>query len=116
MMAKPAEESPLFLRLPAELRRAIWRQCLPHRVMDLDIPDKDEVGTYCQLCGTTFLNTIPPIITRVCLASRKVALENGGVQGKDDYRNAPSWSANNDNRRQWFSPATDIVHLNWALG
>ncbi len=33
-MAIPPDEFTLFPELPPELRRAIWRECLPRRVID----------------------------------------------------------------------------------
>lgn len=98
----------------AELRRAIWKLCLPHRVVELDIPSNGHIDTYCQLWRTSSINSRPPIITRVCCEARQVAFEKGGltwdVIGVDD---GPVWWANNSNLTPWFNPTTDIVHLNW---
>lgn len=98
----------------AELRRAIWKLCLPRRVVELDIPSNGHIDTYCQLWRTSSINSRPPIITRVCCEARQVAFEKGGltwdVIGVDD---GPVWWANNSNLTPWFNPTTDIVHLNW---
>lgn len=77
---------PKFSELPTELRRQIWRSCLPHRVAELDTPfyeyygmvDRENSGG-CLLEPTSRANAVPPVITRVCHESRMVALEHGGL-------------------------------------
>lgn len=85
-----------FPDLPKELRDAIWRLCLPHRVVEVDFPDPEwhfeikyqygvdrdtdmlrpDGSTYrCQMRHTTTTNARPPIISRVCHEARSVALE-----------------------------------------
>lgn len=46
-----------------------------------------------------------------------MAFENAGVLGDDDDDDPnapPGWMAGNSIEDPWFSPATDIVHLNWS--
>jgi hypothetical protein len=52
----------------------------------------------------------------VCRESGDVALENAGVVKANNDPNAPSWSSGTSLKHRWFSPATDIVHLNWGPG
>lgn len=67
----------------------------------------------CKLWQTTKLNSLPPLITRVCHESRGVALENGGLLGDDEDTNAPCWLGINSIPRPWLNPNVDIIHLNW---
>lgn len=117
-MVTQAKEFSLFPRLPTEVRLAIWRECLPSRVIELDIPDNELVGktgTSCQLWHTTSRNKRPPVITRVCRESRRVAFENGFEAERDP--DAPGWlAANSSSGILWFTPSTDIIHLNWWTG
>ena len=110
----PAEEFTLFPQLPLDLRRTIWQQCWPRRVMELDATHPVEVETYSELFRTSLLNMRPPVITRVCRESRDVAFENTGVVKDDNDLNAPRWSSRTALWHHWFNPATDIVHLNWG--
>jgi hypothetical protein len=74
-------------KLSAEMRRKIWRLCLPHRVFELDRPVA--ICTYihepttCALSTSTHFNARPPFITRVCLGSREVAFEEGTYNDED---------------------------------
>lgn len=105
----------LFPKLPVELRRAVWRHCLPSRVVELDVPYNELVGkgTSCQLAHTTSRNTRPPVISRVCRESREVALEDC-YEDPDPDPDRPGWLASNTTEGVlWLRPSTDIVHLNW---
>lgn len=115
-----------FPLLPKELRRAIWRECLPRRVLELDVPRADLIaqdlpkelkGTVsCTLGSTTAFNSRPPLITQVCFEAREVAFETGRIV---DFRDL--WDGSNVNiygtgvsvRGCWFDPARDAIHLNW---
>src|SRR5277367_3810584 len=97
----PAKEFTLFPQLPLDLRRAVWQQCLPHRVMELDAPSQAKVETYCELYRTSALNMRPPVITRVCRESRDVAFENAGVVKADNDLNAPCWSSGTSLQHHW---------------
>ncbi|CAG8984181.1 hypothetical protein HYALB_00004164 [Hymenoscyphus albidus] len=65
-------------------------------------------GTY----YTSFLNSRPPLITRVCRESRSVAYENGSIITS---KNGPTRIPGYDNSlgNMWFCPETDIVHMNY---
>ncbi|KAK3333839.1 hypothetical protein B0T19DRAFT_440565 [Cercophora scortea] len=121
----PAREFPLFGALPTEIRLAIWRQCLPNRIVELDIPEANicngPVRTLCKLFFTTRQNRAPPAITRVCREARAVALEHGcefdssslssrsgGDQDWEDFE-APNLVVG-----PWFQPGRDIAHLHWS--
>lgn len=117
----------LFPRLPAELRLAIWRLCLPHRVYELDVPTARGVyyceygpnGPYpCTLIRTAYLNGLPPVITRVCHESRAVAYEIGNPP--NFYQDLPAeadWmSTTTISSHFWVDPARDSVNLNWTPG
>lgn len=96
-MAVASPSFPRFLHLPKELRDAIWRFCLPHRVIEVDFPDvqwycneryqygvddddallrPDGTRYKCRLHHATRINSTPPIISRVCHESRSIALES----------------------------------------
>lgn len=103
-----------FLRLPKELRLAIWRECLPHRVVELDyhIDDFTWEQTRCKNSwNVTTVNKAPPKITRVCRESRAVAHEHGQrilapESSRDDFL---EWMVG----KRWFDPSRDSIHLNW---
>ncbi|KKK12928.1 hypothetical protein ARAM_006913 [Aspergillus rambellii] len=101
----PRDVFPLFARLPAELRRMIWMECLPARIFEYDAPEgwAVPISTVCDLGWTTCQNWKPPVLTRICHESRSIAYEVGVI----------------DNRRgwpRWFSPAQDIAALHWVPG
>jgi hypothetical protein len=105
-MATTREEFALFPRLPPELRRAVWTECMPHRVIEVDAPNEVWQLTYCELKTTSRLNRRYPIITRVCRESRDVAFQTGyDLQRVHD---AEGWKW-----QQWLNPATDIVHMSY---
>lgn len=78
-----------FPRLPLELREEIWRLCLPlrvHRVHQMDDPDArifwemldyEEDNYPCSLYASSRSNAGPPLLTRVCRESRRVAFATG---------------------------------------
>lgn len=125
-MAAAAESFPYFPHLPKELRLAIWRECLPNRVFEMDVPSaavRDEslwcgdlhetVG--CDLVDTTSKNSNTPVIARVCYEARMVAFETGRFT---DVRYLWATHPNANSRRStpWFDPARDAVHLHWDTG
>lgn len=126
-----------FMKLPQELRDAIWRECLPRRVLEIDWPDdyflldvptecdtdsEDEgprsrlpkLFQDCRMRRTTMINAKPPIITRVCRESRDIALETGTML---EHRALPRGHNGADLdgrvRHQWFDRARDVVHLHY---
>lgn len=112
-MATSAREFFLFPQLPLELRCFIWRKCLPHRVVEIDTVIGDDRHPICELFDTSYLNSLPPIITRVCRESRHVAFEGVDVQASlDDAEEDDDWDSSLLMR--WFRPRTDIIHLNWV--
>ncbi|KAK9312704.1 hypothetical protein V1522DRAFT_441145 [Lipomyces starkeyi] len=99
-MSAPAVAFSLFPLLPPELRRAIWKQCLPRRVVEIDAPRNDNCLIHSR--------AIPSLLE--CVASREkwaVLSEDDGDPSNDDGSPSTFFSP------RWFSPATDIVHLNW---
>lgn len=117
-----------FPLLPKELRQAIWRHCLPSRVIDLDDPRPDIIfedlreelkGTVsCELGLTSAHNSRPPLITQVCFEAREVASETGGLTDfRDlwDHRGVNIWGTGGYTQSCWFDPARDAIHLNWEL-
>ncbi|KAK3934607.1 hypothetical protein QBC46DRAFT_462537 [Diplogelasinospora grovesii] len=111
-MASTAIQFHYFSAFPAELRDAVWEQCLPYRVVDADEPnedwevDDDEDLASCDLnlAGSTQScanSGCPPLISRVCRESRNVAMKNGG------------WVRMGGFPRVWLDPARDVLHFNW---
>jgi hypothetical protein len=114
-MSVPAVEFHLFPHLAPELRRLIWKECLPHRVVEMYVPGLLLSGTHCELVRGSFRNTLPPIITRVCRESRQIACEKGHLLSRHGYPDDfYEWDRPSLSRR-WFNPATDILHLDWDL-
>ncbi|CRG91180.1 hypothetical protein PISL3812_08228 [Talaromyces islandicus] len=120
----------LFPKLPAELRLEIWRLCLPHRVCEKDQPFYEIVFKHsdyktpspCLLYQTTEVNGRPPVITRVCVESRAVALKTGGFfeffHNTDNMLHKPrpseaQWESDTSINMAWFDHTRDLIHLNW---
>lgn len=120
-----------FSLLPAELRREIWRYCLPHRVGEIDDPSAVMIyNTYspetkepCSLYWTGTRNNCPPLLTRVCHESRSIALESGAwfsrlVFRKGATRCRPheiSWEAGNAiDRGRWWDPLRESAHMSYT--
>ncbi|KAK5674860.1 hypothetical protein LTS10_012597 [Elasticomyces elasticus] len=123
-MSHPDPSFHLFLELPLELREEIWRYCLPHRLRELDTPTAQNVfepeyeyGSLvpCDLQGTTFANGLPPVLTRVCLESRKVARETGVLQLPASHETTGLvWEADSLRKQDWEDHARESVHLHWT--
>lgn len=113
-----------FPRLPKELRQAIWRACLPSRVLEMDVPyayllardlPEELEGTVgCNLHDTTGDNAMPPMITRVCSESREVAFETGRFIDIRDLWDGSSVNTYAALPTPWFDSARDAVHLHWS--
>jgi hypothetical protein len=116
----------VLTKLPAELRRKIWRLCLPHRVFELDRPVAICTYTHepiiCALSTSTYFNACPPLITRVCFESREVAFEEGTFTFEDCKPGIPEdleWDTSNADRLEpaWRDPRrTLLFHINWCDG
>lgn len=106
-----------FPRLPFELRRAIWKLCLPkHRIMEIDRPPEKHNEKHGEKADwqISFANSRPPLLTRVCRESRSVAFENGGINGLNvntESIRTPGFERFIENA--WFNPETDVVHMNY---
>ena len=112
----------LFPQLAPELRRAIWRKCLPYRTLEIDAPIdnivfnlEQKAPSPCKLYDTTYMNLRPPLISRVCRESRNVAFETGhfAVFSKDRPDNTTWVSQTSVSYSAWEDPARDSYHLNW---
>lgn len=123
MMAEAATTFPRFGDLPLELREAIWRECLPHRIVELDTPQArralkavhdDEVLPICDMSHTTKANSVPPLISRVCHEARAVTFEQGQLLSDpgNDHETSMLFTSLSG---QWFDPARDIVYLNFTI-
>jgi hypothetical protein len=109
-----------FPQLPPELRRAIWLECVPHRIAELDVPSTELAAMdfnasdvapdkCCRLGQTSRLNSKPPVLTRICRESRALAFETGGF-----LEDSGLWAADNAVPRPWLDCSRDVVHLNWT--
>ncbi|OIW22696.1 hypothetical protein CONLIGDRAFT_650371 [Coniochaeta ligniaria NRRL 30616] len=106
---------PRFISFPLEIREMIWEDCLPHRVIDMDMPTSESQTPDIvpeELWSKPFCSwtdsrqwwahaSCPPLIARVCRESRRVALRNG------QWLPVPSYDP------LWLDPARDVLHLNW---
>jgi hypothetical protein len=121
-----------FLRLPVELRHMIWRLCLPHRVSEYDLIIDwvfyKTCGTNaippCQLLSSTFSNSRPPLLTRVCHESRQIAFETGEMdpdltiedEEAIDLVEETEWCAGNvRSYAVWQDCVRDSTHMNWDV-
>jgi hypothetical protein len=110
----------LFPQLPTELRLAIWRECLPYRVVAIDHLFNDwkaEGPAPCKrIAATTRIDSQPPVITRVCRESRTVAFETAKrLPVPKDFDDEASWYWQMLVRpRPWLDRARAVIHLNWG--
>ncbi|KAK5161101.1 hypothetical protein LTS14_000897 [Recurvomyces mirabilis] len=123
-MANTEQVFHCFPRLPADLRKEIWRFCLPNRICELDFLVDDIVFNVdegapvpCTLERTTSLNSRPPLITRVCREAREVALETGYVhiRSEDDRPETARWVSMLSVEDGWQDRTRDSWHLNYNL-
>ncbi|KAF3394605.1 hypothetical protein F1880_005584 [Penicillium rolfsii] len=113
------QEFHFFSQLPTELRLAIWRICLPNRVVEIDLPWDDGVDFYpnlppCELRQTTHINRRAPLISRVCHESRLVAFETGYYRDDSSPPQEALWKSDLLVKRTWLDPCRDIILLNWT--
>lgn len=128
-----------FSKLPQELRDEIWRECLPRMVIDIDWPDDcftlglpskhdmdsedgrprsrpvPKVFDGCRMRQSTGANAKPPVISRVCRESRRVAFDTGALL---EHKLTPRGQGGDDLdgrvRQQWVDRARDVVvHLHY---
>lgn len=104
-----------FPLLPKELRLAIWKECLPRRVVEIDIASSMLTDTYCDVWSTSLQNARSPLISRVCRESREVAVRHGVFLRNHllDILKQPDWGTSNMLHDQWVNFETDIVHMHY---
>lgn len=118
-MENDTQDFHCFSRLPVELRLAIWRECLPNRVVEIDYP-WDDGGVFgpdpppCKLQQTTNLNRRAPMTSRVCRESRLVAFEAGHFRKEGSTPEEVPWNSNIRVDKTWIDPSRDTIHLNWT--
>ncbi|KAB8228907.1 2EXR domain-containing protein [Aspergillus alliaceus] len=98
-----------FSQLPLELRRLIWKHCLPYRIAEQDMPDflldGNESRQACWADRITYQNAQLPVIAFVNSESRQVALEQGRRLELDVTTSLKSI---------WIQPRRDVLHINWS--
>jgi hypothetical protein len=107
-----------FSRLPLELRRLIWKLCLPYRTAEEDTPDFLLDGNESrQACWAGYFhlkfkkypikhqNAQPPAIAFVSSEAREVAFEHGRWLELEETTSLQSI---------WVQPRRDVLHLNWT--
>jgi hypothetical protein len=96
-----------FVRLPPEIRRLIWRLCLPYRVAEEEEAcfsfDGEECRQACVARRIANLNAQPPTLAFVCTESRQVAMESGHSL---ELSVGADWI--------WVQPQRDMLLLNWV--
>ncbi|KAG9512113.1 hypothetical protein KCV07_g9653, partial [Aureobasidium melanogenum] len=122
-----------FPRLPLELREEIWRLCLPHGVYEMDDPiarfvydalEEENDDIPCWLWKTSKSNVRPPLLTRVCCESRRVAFARGKWVPQLDWRR-DAWSFEDPceadwktgkviDHGHWEDTSRDSAHMNWT--
>lgn len=91
----------------------MWRKCLPHRVVEIDYA-ADYDAYLCNLRCTSNINQQPPVISRVCRESRRVAFESGYQLGKESPPPEARWNCSLLITKAWIDPSRDTIHLNWT--
>ncbi|KAK3938837.1 hypothetical protein QBC46DRAFT_389268 [Diplogelasinospora grovesii] len=111
-----------FPEFPTELRLAIWRHCLPHRVLELDYPVDESVFDpgeppwwYETNHDITKYNTRVPVIARVCRESRQVVSEAWTVLALPEEGHPAYWTEGwKVYPEPWFDRIrTEFIHLGW---
>ncbi|KAJ6115217.1 hypothetical protein N7486_000995 [Penicillium sp. IBT 16267x] len=109
-----------FPELPTELRLEIWRECLPHRVTEIDDAwaegaDLGILPTPCKLRETTKINQRPPTISWVCRESRLIASEASHCLTMDTEPPLNTlWYSGLRLQKLRINPSRDSIHLNWT--
>lgn len=98
-----------FSRLPYELREMIWLNCIPSRVIELEVPPVNRLSSHTETCTfwTAHQNTRPPVVTRVCRESREITLKVCGRRIND--KKCPDWDLYLTTEMPFFNPARDII-------
>ncbi|KAH7407127.1 hypothetical protein BKA64DRAFT_555130, partial [Cadophora sp. MPI-SDFR-AT-0126] len=102
---------PHFNHFPFEVRRLIWKCCLPCRIAEEDFPftllDGKESRQVYWPVRTFLLNSRVPLLALVCSEARAVVFEFGGHQIN------PRVVTSLDSI--WLQPKIDqALHLNWT--
>ena len=114
-----------FSRLPKELREDIWRYCLPYRVFEAHFPVATvvydaltEEPMQCLLQATTYMNSRPPALTRVCYESRHLTFKAGGLNGFELFEGPEDERWDSHTRHSpgtvWEDRTRDIAHMHWV--
>jgi hypothetical protein len=93
-----------FMNFPLEIRRMIWKECLPHRVIEFEKRTYNR-ATVCRRKRTTSMNLKIPALAHVCSESRAVVLESGGG----------GWTTLELDKTGWLNPDRDVVFQHWKL-
>lgn len=101
---------PQFSQFPLEIRRLIWKSCLPRRIAEEDCPysilDGKHSRQSCWPRKTTYKNAQVPLLASVCREAREVVFHWGSYQRSQDMTSL-SWI--------WLQPKIDTaLHINWT--
>lgn len=99
---------PQFSLFPLEIRRLIWKSCLPRRIAEEDFPytllDGKEGRQACWPVRSVLQNARVPLLATVCAESREVVFEWGGHQVSQDETSLKSI---------WLQPKMYVRSLPW---
>jgi hypothetical protein len=101
---------PEFITFPVEIRRLIWRCCLPRRIAEVDFPytllDGKDSRQACWPNRTIYQNARVPLVAAVCREAREVVFEYGSQQLSQEKTSL---------KTIWLQPKIDrALHLNWT--
>ncbi|PVH80689.1 hypothetical protein DL98DRAFT_627258 [Cadophora sp. DSE1049] len=101
---------PQFNHFPLEIRRLIWKSCLPRRIAEEDFPftllDGKDGRQACWPVRTLLQNARVPLLAMVCREARAMVFEWGGHQVSQDTTSLDSI---------WLQSTIDrACHLNWT--
>ncbi|KAF9887276.1 hypothetical protein FE257_010404 [Aspergillus nanangensis] len=92
-----------FIDLPPEIRRMIWEECLPSRIVEID-GGRWARTTLCDRRKTTIMNRKLPAISQICPESRTIVQENGHWE---------STPGDCSHIKAWPDPTRDFVFQHW---
>jgi len=115
MSEKTFEFFPFF---PEELRTLVWKECLPCRIVELDVPAACIHQTYCNMQAVSRWNARVPIISHVCRESRQIVQREGRflldyIREVYEDPDREAWSSPNDLSDQWICLKTDVIQLHF---